>query len=405
MHLLLWMSTHETLYVENSLFLTRQSCGSSTSCPSIDLNPKLQMAFDRQNPWWAMKDEVDQYGEFINPTPPSKAFQTNLNGKSLPLRNRPTETGISAGVDKQKYATHQDKFWKYHFYHAIDSCISTVLSHRRSPTVQTIPSVHKVDSVRDNNDSVKSTPPPSDAPDENEASRSFSAEASNLSSSTGAGGSKNSQTGKRGPNSDGQEDCEKSDLARRKRRLPPNSTVSSPTFACHFHKKDPHKYCSFTNERYRNCIHPRIPSIRRIKYDLIPVNWGIYILIRDRDHFKNHRIAQCERCYTIFDSKAELVSHRGEEQMCNKGDPSLKEGINDGEWEKIEQLVKARAHPGRQDYDKWYDIWGILFPETQPPLTPCKRHSILLQSISTDIRKGTGRRGCLPPRFVVLMTS
>jgi hypothetical protein len=94
-----------------------------------------------------------------------------------------------------------------------------------------------------------------------------------------------------------------------------------------------------------------------------------------RDHFKNHRIAQCERCFTIFDSKADLVSHRGQEQMCSKGDPSLKEGINDGEWEKIEELVKARAHPGRQDYDKWYDIWAILFPEISPPSTPCKKSS------------------------------
>lgn len=64
--------------------------------------------------------------------------------------------------------------------------------------------------------------------------------------------------------------------------------------------------------------------------------------------------------------------------MCNKGDPSLKEGINDGEWEEIEQLVKARAHPGRQDYDKWYDIWTILFRDIPPPSNPCKIHSTFL---------------------------
>ena len=253
------------------LFLTRRSCDLSRSRSCIELSPKVHVKIDRPMRWWAIRDEISALSQSDKPTPPSKFFQTSLNSKSLPLRNHPTETVDSATSDKGRYGGHQEKFWRYQIYHAIDSCISNVFIPRRLSAAQTIPRVHEADSLRDSTDAIKSITPPSDAPDGNETSRSYSAESSNLSSSTGARGGSNPQTGKRGLNSDGHDGCEKSDLARRKRRLASNSTLSSPTFACHFHKKDSHKYCSFTDERYRNCVHPRIPSIRRIKYDLIPV--------------------------------------------------------------------------------------------------------------------------------------
>jgi hypothetical protein len=235
----------------------------------MSLDPKLHVALDRSLRLWSIQDG------FSNIDGPNKRIsspiftQTGLNLKSLALRNRSTETNIAADSDKGKYGGQQEKFWRYQIYHAIDSCISTVFSHRRSSASQNISRDHMVESTRVSSESLRGSPPPSDGADRIEPSRNCSTEASNLNSGTGARATKSSPSSKRGLSLDGQEDCEKSDLARRKRRPPSYSTLSSPTFACHFHKKDPHKYCSFTDERYRNCIHPRIPSIRRIKYDLI----------------------------------------------------------------------------------------------------------------------------------------
>ncbi|KAE8447056.1 hypothetical protein EG329_011191 [Mollisiaceae sp. DMI_Dod_QoI] len=63
-------------------------------------------------------------------------------------------------------------------------------------------------------------------------------------------------------------------------------------------------------------------------------------------------------------------SHRQMQNACERQSSALKEGIDDGQWEKIKHVLKKTTNRGRQDFDKWFDIWKILFPDTTAPLTP-----------------------------------
>jgi hypothetical protein len=56
---------------------------------------------------------------------------------------------------------------------------------------------------------------------------------------------------------------------------------------------------------------------------------------------------------------------------CEKRSAALKEGIDDGQWEKIKNIVKKTKQNGRSDVEKWYEIWKVLFGGVTPPLTPC----------------------------------
>ena len=99
-----------------------------------------------------------------------------------------------------------------------------------------------------------------------------------------------------------------------------------------------------------------------------------------RDHLKNaHRPPQCERCYEIFQSRDELHTHR-RAGSCEQNCDLLKEGIDDSQFEKIENLLRARggmrtnslAKRMQLDYDNWFAIWRILFPYVDEPPDPCK---------------------------------
>jgi hypothetical protein len=61
------------------------------------------------------------------------------------------------------------------------------------------------------------------------------------------------------------------------------------------------------------------------------------------------------------------VAHRGAgTEPCQAKSPSLKEGIDDGQWEKMYHLKE------KKDYEKWFEIWEILYPGVDPPLNPCE---------------------------------
>jgi hypothetical protein len=95
-----------------------------------------------------------------------------------------------------------------------------------------------------------------------------------------------------------------------------------------------------------------------------------------RDHFKSsHRLPQCEKCYRILEDVTQLTEHRRSGTCAQKG-IELKEGIDDGQWEMIEEVLgkrgKSPSEKERHDIEKWFEIWAILFPGTPSPELPCK---------------------------------
>jgi hypothetical protein len=56
---------------------------------------------------------------------------------------------------------------------------------------------------------------------------------------------------------------------------------------------------------------------------------------------------------------------------CNptKGPPSLKDGIDEGQWARIELLFHKNGRKNVDDIARWYEIWRILFPGVQEPST------------------------------------
>ncbi|CZR63706.1 uncharacterized protein PAC_13603 [Phialocephala subalpina] len=113
-------------------------------------------------------------------------------------------------------------------------------------------------------------------------------------------------------------------------------TPRSPTFACHFFKKDPKKYNGYVSRKYMNCIHPHI-----LESDLH----------RLKDHFRNHRVPQCSRCYYCFGNSEALMEHRRSPAPCISASSAIKEGIDDSEWERISQVEKKRKR-GRLLFQK-----------------------------------------------------
>jgi hypothetical protein len=62
----------------------------------------------------------------------------------------------------------------------------------------------------------------------------------------------------------------------------------------------------------------------------------------------------------------------------------LKEGIDDSQWEMIENALKVSRTgllktktsrtQSQQDIDKWFAIWKIIFPGSPEPSNPCRYH-------------------------------
>jgi hypothetical protein len=93
-----------------------------------------------------------------------------------------------------------------------------------------------------------------------------------------------------------------------------------------------------------------------------------------RYHFGTaHRPPQCNRCYRLFQNRNGLKEHNQAPVACSNGLPSLKEGIDDGQWEEIEIVLKSKKGEKHiNDVSRWYSIWGILFPGVKEPSNPCR---------------------------------
>ncbi|RFU28008.1 hypothetical protein B7463_g8322, partial [Scytalidium lignicola] len=76
----------------------------------------------------------------------------------------------------------------------------------------------------------------------------------------------------------------------------------------------------------------------------------------------------------IFKDIDELQVHQRSE-ICPKKSSALKEGIDDSQWAKIEDILRAKrgmslTEKRKHDIDKWFDIWRIIFPHLSPPSNP-----------------------------------
>ena len=96
----------------------------------------------------------------------------------------------------------------------------------------------------------------------------------------------------------------------------------------------------------------------------------------ERDHLKNaHKLSQCDKCYKIFDAPIQLIAHRKVAQ-CQLQPDELKEGIDDDQWPKIEELFRVKRGKiiveDKSDTEKWFDMWRILYPGIPLPEHPCK---------------------------------
>jgi hypothetical protein len=102
-----------------------------------------------------------------------------------------------------------------------------------------------------------------------------------------------------------------------------------------------------------------------------------FMLTPFREHLKSHhKPPQCERCYRIFEDVTQRTEHHKRAEICVQNGVELKEGIDDGQWQRIEALLKkSKKEPTREIKDqveKWFEIWEVVFPNTPRPQDPCE---------------------------------
>jgi hypothetical protein len=137
-------------------------------------------------------------------------------------------------------------------------------------------------------------------------------------------------------------------------------------FACPFFKHNP---ASFVHRGA--CTGPGFLAIARVKYVLAPTKYcHLFTDKWPREHvYRNHRQPDhtCERCSQVFETHSRLQAHMRAEEPCQR-DPQPRFDINKGQY--IE--LKNKSTGGKNEYDRWYDIYRIIFPGSAEPATPCK---------------------------------
>lgn len=165
------------------------------------------------------------------------------------------------------------------------------------------------------------------------------------------------------------------DVASKKRKLSPNciddenegicvinsgsssggSSMESPLrLACPFYTAYPSQF-----QTIKACTSPGFRDISRVKEHI------------RRCHLKQNY--QCRRCHDVFDNEADLDNHTNQLEVCKliRSDP-ISISINQDTMCEINSRKRTR---GPSEKEKWNQIWEILFPDRQPPESPCKQTS------------------------------
>ncbi len=155
----------------------------------------------------------------------------------------------------------------------------------------------------------------------------------------------------------------------------------SRAFACHFHKYDPGKYGPWAGKKFKQCLGLTAEKeFRHIKY--VPENHSDFTLGADRYqksyHLDKHRL--CDICCPSEGLDNQAESQKRPLGPCSQVPNCAREGIDRRQWKDIEAVLKVeRAKKGKQkrpslmeDVRKWFEIWKILFPGVDKPLSPCK---------------------------------
>ncbi|KAI1861501.1 hypothetical protein JX265_009468 [Neoarthrinium moseri] len=145
---------------------------------------------------------------------------------------------------------------------------------------------------------------------------------------------------------------------------PPGKSAQLPRLACPFHKLNPQKYAIQhevqESQHYKSCSGPGFKSIQRLK-----------------EHLKRkHYPVQCDRCYEIFRGSDRSVcmslleDHRQKATPCERGDSTLREGISDAQWAKLDGKRGNKNSQEKHRVQKWFEIWVVLFPDEERPGSP-----------------------------------
>lgn len=124
-------------------------------------------------------------------------------------------------------------------------------------------------------------------------------------------------------------------------------------FACPFAKFDPGRYSEQNHEEknYRKCSSKYLRNIARLKQHL----------------YRTHKRPEwyCGNCYKSFDLREQLNEHNRERPPCERSDARYEEMMTDAHFKEIK-----RRNQGNSQYETWYKIFQLLFPNAQRPISP-----------------------------------
>ena len=145
----------------------------------------------------------------------------------------------------------------------LDSRLFSVLGHDLELAARLIPQIHAQLQVGLASDGLTHTAAPTHgstgATEENATVGESSSNPANGSSPD------DSRRHKRGRERDESEDRRDNGGSKRQRIRSDQHSAQPPSFACHFHKKDPERYCRDNDLKFRVCMGPSITALRRLK--------------------------------------------------------------------------------------------------------------------------------------------
>ncbi|KIW13440.1 hypothetical protein PV08_08628 [Exophiala spinifera] len=151
-------------------------------------------------------------------------------------------------------------------------------------------------------------------------------------------------------NEDEDEDEDRVPCAKRKR-----GSLDAPIrlFACPYAKFDPERYSERNNDEknYRKCSSKYLRDIGRVKQHLC------------RTHMRPQWY--CPNCYKSFGLREHFNEHIMARPRCDRSAIRYEEMMTDDQFKELK-----RRNRGNSQYEAWYKIFQLLFPNSQRPISP-----------------------------------